>query len=61
MNTDNNDIYDEKSIRDAEKRTEKYKSGQRMKEVKSFINSKLFKDLDFPPDEEELNDWIEEF
>jgi hypothetical protein len=32
-----------------------------MKEVKHFINSRLFKDLDFPPDEDEFDDWIEVF
>lgn len=57
----NNDIYDEKSIKEAEKRTEKYRSAKRMKEVKHFINSNLFKNLDFPVDEEETDDWIPEF
>jgi hypothetical protein len=56
MHTANNDFYDEKAIKDAEKRTERYKSGKSMKEVKNFINSRLFKDLDFPPDEDELDD-----
>ena len=55
MHTANNDLYDEKAIKDAEKRTERYKSGKKMKEVKHFINSRLFKDLDFPPDENESN------
>ena len=61
MITANNDLYNEAAIRDAEKRTERYKSGKSMKEIKHFINSRLFKDLDFPADEDELNDWIEEF
>lgn len=61
MSTVNNDFYDEAAIRNAEKRTERYKSGKSMKEIKHFINSRLFKDLDFPADEDELNDWIEEF
>jgi hypothetical protein len=61
MHTVDNDLYDEKAIKDAEKRTERYKSGKSMKEVKRFINSKLFKDLDFPLDEDELDDGIEEF
>ena len=61
MPNTNNDVYDERAIKDAEKRTERYKSGKSMKEVKHFINSRLFKDLDFPPDEDELDDGIEEF
>jgi hypothetical protein len=61
MHTSNNDLYDEKAIKDAEKRTERYKSGKKMKEVKHFINSRLFKDLDFPPDKDELDDGITEF
>jgi hypothetical protein len=61
MHPANNDLYDEKAIKDAEKRTERYKSGKSMKEVKHFINSRLFKDLDFPPDEDELDDGITEF
>lgn len=32
-----------------------------MKDVKHFINSRLFKDLDFPPDEEELDDGVTKF
>lgn len=61
MPNTNNDVYDERAIKDAEKRTERYKSGKAMKEVKHFINSRLFKDLDFPLDEDELDDGIEEF
>ena len=61
MHTVNNDLYDEKAIKEAEKRTERYKSGKSMKEVKHFINSRLFKDLDFPLDEDELDDGITEF
>ena len=60
MSTFDNDIYNEAAIRDAEKRTERYKSGKSMKEVKRFINSRLFKDLDFPADDDELDDEIEE-
>lgn len=29
-----------------------------MKDVKHFINSRIFNDLDFPPDEDELDDGI---
>ena len=61
MHTANNDLYDEKAIKEAEKRTERYKAGKSMKEVKHFINSRLFKDLDFPLDEDELDDGITEF
>jgi hypothetical protein len=50
------DVYDEKSIKDAEKRTEKYKSAKRMKEIKHFINSRVFKELDFPADENLYNE-----
>jgi len=38
MHTANNDLYDEVAIKDAEKRTERYKSGKKMKDVKHFIN-----------------------
>ena len=61
MHTANNDLYDEVAIKDAEKRTERYKSGKKMKDVKHFINWRLFKNLDFPPDEDELDDGITEF
>lgn len=61
MYTANNDLYDENEIKNAEKRTERYKSEKKMKDIKHFINSRLFKDLDFPPDEDELDDGIEEF
>ena len=61
MHTVDNDLYDEKAIKDAEKRTERYKSGKSLKDIKHFINSRLFKDLDFPPDEDELDDGIEQF
>lgn len=61
MITANNDLYNEAAIRDAEKRTERYKSGKSLKDIKHFINSRLFKDLDFPPDEDELDDGIEQF
>ncbi len=61
MITHENNYYNENIIKDAEKRTERYKSGERMKEIRRFINSRIFKDLDFPPDEEELDDWIEKF
>ena len=56
MYTSNNDLYNEAAIKDAEKRTERYKSGEMMKEIKHFINSRLFKDLDFPPEEDKLDD-----
>lgn len=59
MHTVNNDFYNELGIKDAEKRTERAKSKKSIKEVKHFINSRLFKDLDFIPDEDELNDGIE--
>jgi len=61
MHTVNNDFYNELGIKDAEKRTERTKSKKSIKEVKHFINSRLFKDLDFIPDEDELNDGIEWF
>lgn len=61
MITANNDLYNEAAIKDAEKRTERYKSGKSLKDIKHFINSRLFKDLDFPPDEDELDDGIEQF
>ena len=61
MSTFDNDIYNEAAIREAEKRTERHKSGKSMENVKHFINSRLFKDLDFPPDEDELDDGIEQF
>ena len=56
-----NDYYDEIWIKEAEKNTERFKSKKKMKEVKRFINSRLFKDLDFPADEEDVDDEIEEF
>ena len=55
MNTANNDLYDEAGIKEAEKNTERFKSKKKIKEIKHFINSRLFKDLDFPPDENESN------
>jgi len=61
MITCENDYYNELGIKDAEKRTERYKSGESMKKIKRFTNSKLFKDLDFPPDDDELDDGIAEF
>ena len=61
MYTANNDLYDENEIKNAEKRTERYKSEKKMKDIKHFINSRLFKDLDFPPDKDELDDGITEF
>jgi len=61
MHTVNNDLYNKVAIKEAEKRTERAKSKKSMKDVKHFINSKIFKDLDFPPDEEELYDGIEQF
>ncbi len=61
MITANNDLYNEAAIRDAEKRTERYKSGKSLKDIKHFINSRLFKDLDFLPDEDELDNGIEQF
>lgn len=61
MHNINNDLYNEAEIKEAEKNTERFKSKKKMKEVKHFINSKLFKDLDFPPDEDELDDGIEQF
>ena len=61
MHTVKNDLYDEAGIKEAEKNTERFKSKKKMKEVKHFINSRLFKDLDFPPDEDELDDGIEQF
>jgi hypothetical protein len=51
MSTINHDLYDEKSIRAAEKMTERYRTKKSMKEIKHFIKSRLFKELDFPPDE----------
>ena len=57
----NNDFYNELGIKQAEKNTESEKSRKALKRVKHFINSRLFKDLDFPPDEEELDDGIEGF
>ncbi len=61
MHTVKNDLYDEAGIKEAEKNTERFKSKKKMKEIKHFINSRLFKDLDFPPDEDEFDDWIEVF
>jgi hypothetical protein len=61
MHTVNNDLYNEAGIKEAEKNTERFKSKKKMKEVKHFINSRLFKDLDFPLDEDELDDGITEF
>jgi hypothetical protein len=61
MHTVKNDLYDEAGIKEAEKNTERFKSKKKMKEVKHFINSRLFKDLDFPLDEDELDDGITEF
>jgi len=51
MRTNINDIYDEKGIKEAERMTERYRSKKSMKEIKHFIKSRLFKELDFPPDE----------
>ncbi len=56
MHTVKNDLYDEAGIKEAEKNTERFKSKKKMKEIKHFINSRLFKDLDFPPDEDEFDD-----
>jgi hypothetical protein len=61
MATFENNFYNESIIKDAEKRTERYKSGKRINDIKQFMNSRLFKDLDFLPDEEELDDGIEGF
>ena len=61
MITYEHDLYNEPAIRDAEKRTERYKSGKRINDIKQFMNSRLFKDLDFLPDEKELDDGIEGF
>jgi hypothetical protein len=61
MHNINNDLYNEAGIKEAEKNTERFKSKKKMKEVKHFINSRLFKDLDFPLDEDELDDGITEF
>ena len=51
MSTINYDLYDEKGIIEAERMTERYRSKKSMKEIKHFIKSRLFKELDFPPDE----------
>jgi len=61
MSMVDNGLYDEKAIKDAEKRTERYKSSKHREEISRFIKSNIFKDLDFPPDEEELTNEIEEF
>jgi hypothetical protein len=61
MHNINNDLYNEAGIKEAEKNTERFKSKKKTKEVKHFINSRLFKDLDFPLDEDELDDGITEF
>ena len=61
MDTSINYIYNETAIREAEKRTDRYNSTKRMKEINHFINSRILKDLDFPLDEDELDDNIEEF
>lgn len=61
MITQNNDFYDENAIHQAEKNTERGKAKRELQRVKKFISSKLFKDLDFPPDEDELDDKIEGF
>jgi hypothetical protein len=61
MHNINNDLYNEAGIKEAEKNTERFKSKKKMKEVKHFINSRLFNDLDFPLDEDELDDGITEF
>ena len=61
MHNINNDLYNEAGKKEAEKNTERFKSKKKMKEVKHFINSRLFKDLDFPLDEDELDDGITEF
>ena len=51
MSTINYDLYDEKGIKEAERMTERYRSKKSMKEIKHFIKSRFFKELDFPPDE----------
>ena len=51
MSIINYDLYDEKGIKEAEKMTERYRSKKSMKEIKHFIKSRLFKELDFPADE----------
>jgi len=62
MHTANNDVYNEQWIKDAEKRTERYKSKKHMKEINRVISGNLFKNFfDFPPDEDELDDGIEQF
>ena len=61
MPKSNNDFYNELGIKQAEKNTESGKAKKKLKRVKHFINSRLFRDLDFIPDEEELNDGIEGF
>ena len=61
MYTINNDLYNEAAIKEAEKRTDRFKSKQQRERIKKVLNSKVFKDLDFPPDEDELDDGIKEF
>ena len=61
MHTVNNDLYNEVAIKDAEKRTDRFKSKQQRERIIKVLNSKVFKDLDFPPDEEKLDDGITEF
>ena len=61
MHTANNDVYNEAAIKNAEKRTERWKSEKQREEIRRVLNSKTFKDLDFPPDEDELDDEIKEF
>ena len=43
----NNDLYDENAIKDAEKRTDRFKSKQQRNRIVKVLNSKVFKDLDF--------------
>ena len=55
------DKYDEKAIKEAEKITERWKSEKRRAEIRRVLSSKNFKDLDFPVDEDEIVDKIEDF
>lgn len=57
----NNDIYDEKDIKESERMTDRRNTTERLKNIKHFINSRIFKDLDFPEDDEDLDDWIVNF
>lgn len=50
------DIYNEAAIEEARKRTERLNSIRRNEEIKRVLNSQTFKDLDYPEDDNEIDE-----